>query len=301
MRLERRQSWLRVPSRHDQKIGMLTEIIDCLPPTARRYFIDLRNNQLGRETERYQTRLKDLRAQLAARNQGRSGWQEVEEWKYKEEMLDSLAIGYVQDAFATCQLYDIPLTRPVCDCLVRAAEQLVTVQYRAALQAQGQGVADVKIPLSVRQDSGTTRLRRIMSQIRPMIEAARVEDERKRIAVTQENEKYANKYTQVIMQHGGVINASQTGNVSAQQLTVEELGDLGSALASMRSFFKNQAESVDADEYIGLLASAQKAANEKDEGRMLGCLKQIPSQAWEIGKTVIPQVLLHYLKLHGLA
>jgi len=73
------------------------------------------------------------------------------------------------------------------------------------------------------------------------------------------------------------------------------------ALAEMRSFFKNQKESLDADEYVGLLASAEKAAGEKDESRMLGYLKQIPGGAWEIGKAVIPQVLLHYLKSRGMA
>ncbi len=53
--------------------------------------------------------------------------------------------------------------------------------------------------------------------------------------------------------------------------------------------------------HVGLLARAEKAAGEKDEDKMLGCLKEIPSKAWEIGKAVVPQVLLHYLKLHGMA
>jgi len=97
------------------------------------------------------------------------------------------------------------------------------------------------------------------------------------------------------------MNASQTGNVSAQQVTVGELDDLRPALAEMRAFFKKQEQSVDADECVGLLASAEKAAAEKDETKMLGYLKQIPSKAWEIGRTVIPQVLLHYLKLKGMA
>jgi hypothetical protein len=52
---------------------------------------------------------------------------------------------------------------------------------------------------------------------------------------------------------------------------------------------------------VGLLASAEKAAGEKDESKMFGYLMQIPSKAWGIGKVVAPQVLLHYLKLRGLA
>ena len=116
-----------------------------------------------------------------------------------------------------------------------------------------------------------------------------------------DKQRYGDTYNQSITQHGGVMNATQTGNVSAQQLTVAALNDLRPALTEMRTFFKKQGESVDADEYIGLLASAEKAVGEKDESKMLGYLKQIPAHAWEIGKAALPQVLLHYLKAHGLA
>jgi hypothetical protein len=276
----------------------MTEIKDCLPEGARRHFIDLRNVRLERETTKYQARMREFRGQLAARNQGRSGWQEMEEWKYKVELSDSLATGYVEDAFETCRLYEIPLTRSICDCLVKAVEQLLDAQYRHALQAQGQGLGDVKIPVSVRQ--GDSQHKRIMPRIRVMVETARVEDEKRRVAMAEEKEKRGVTYTQNITQHGGVMNASQTGNVSAQQLTVGELENLRPALTEMRAFFKKQ-ESVDADEYVGLLASAEKAAAEKDESKMLGYLKQVPSKAWEIGKAVIPQVLLHYMKLRGMA
>jgi hypothetical protein len=278
----------------------MTEIMNCLPEGARKHFINLRNVRLEAETARYNARLTELRAQIAARSQGRSGRQEMEEWKYKEELSNSLATGYVQDALETCQLYDIPLTLPICECLVKAVEELLDVQYRNALTAQGQGLAGVKIPLSVRQQGGY-RSRKIMPQIRVIIEAARLDDVKKRIAMAKEKERHGDIYTQNITQHSGMMNVSQTGNVSAQQLTVEELDDLRPALAEMRAFFKKQEGSVDADEYVGLLASAEKAAGEKDESKMLGYLRQIPSKAWEIGKAVVPQVLLHYLKLRGMA
>lgn len=278
--------------------------MNCLPEGTRKHFIDRRNIRLESETAKYKARLSELRAQFAAEGQGRSGWQDLEEWKYKEELSNSLATGYAQDALETCQMYDIPLTRPLCDCLVKAFEEMLVAQYRSALHAQGQGLADVKIPLSVRQQFGnvtTSRNFKIMPQIRVMIEAARVADVNKRVAMANEKEKYGNTYTQNITQHGGVMNASQTGDVSAQQLTVGELDNLRPALAAMRSFFKLQEDSVDSDEYVGLLARAEKAADEKDEDKMLGCLKEIPGKAWEIGKAVVPQVLLHYLKLHGMA
>jgi hypothetical protein len=41
----------------------------------------------------------------------------------------------------------------------------------------------------------------------------------------------------------------------------------------VRAFFKKHQESVDRDEYVGLLASAGKAADEKDDSKMLDCLK----------------------------
>lgn len=278
----------------------MTEIMNCLPEGARRHFIDRRNIRLEAERDRYHKRLEDLRAQMAARQQGRSGWQELEEWKYKEEYSNSLAMGFGQDAFETCQLYDIPITRQLCDCIVRAVEDLLLVQYQNALKASAQGgVGAVRIPLSVRQSSG--KRFKIMPQIRVMIEAARVENAKKRAADVNEQRKVGDSYTQNITQHGGVMNASLTGNISAQQITVAELDNLRPALAMMRAFLKAQPESVESDESIGLLAGAERAATEKDEGKMLACLKQISAKTWEVGKAVIPQVLLHYLKLRGLA
>jgi hypothetical protein len=278
----------------------MTEIKDCLPEAARKHFINLRNIRLEAETGRYRTRLSELRTQLAAKGQGRSGWQEMEEWKYKEELSDALATGYVQDAIETCDLYEIVLTEPLCHCLLKATEEMLNAQYHHALQAQAQGTSDVKIPLSVRQQ-GNMRARKVMTRIRVIVEEARVERLKKKATMEKQKEKQGDTYTQNIIQHGGVMNASQTGNVSTQQLTVGELENLRPALAEMRAFFKKQTESVEADEFVGLLASAEKAAAEKDEHKMLGYLKQIPSKAWEIGKVVAPQVLLHYLKQRGLA
>lgn len=106
-------------------------------------------------------------------------------------------------------------------------------------------------------------------------------------------------YNQINTQHGsGIMNVSQAGNVSVQQLTAGELDELRQALADVRSAFKQQ-DSIDADEYVGSLASAEKAARAGDEHKMLGFLKQIPERAWDISKVVIPQVLLAYLKAHG--
>jgi hypothetical protein len=275
----------------------ITEIRNCLPEGARKHFIDLRNIRLKAERSRFQARLNGLRAELAAKGQGRSGWQELEEWSYKEDLSNSLATGYVQDAFETCRLYDIPIAPPLSDCLVKAVEGLLLAQYQSALLAQGQGIGDVKIPLVVRLQDGA----RPRFKIRVMIETARVEDIKKRAAMAKEKEKPANTYHQNITQHGGVPNASQTGNVYAQQITVQELADLRTALAEVRTLLKAESQSLETDEQVGLLAMAEKAAADQDESKMLGFLKQIPSKAWDVGKVLVPQVLLHYLRLHNLA
>ncbi|HLJ85500.1 MAG TPA: hypothetical protein VKZ53_01675 [Candidatus Angelobacter sp.] len=276
----------------------MTEVKDCLPETARKHFINLRNVLHDATTEKYQTRLRDFRAQILSQNQGRSGLQQIQEWKLKEQHLESLTIEYVEAAIETCKLYEISLTQPLCNCLIKAAGDFLDIQFRRSLELHSQGIGGVKVPLSVRQQGNLNSVK-IMNRIKVAVETARVEDARKRNAMPKEG--YGDIYNQHIVQNGGVLNASQTGNISVQQITTTALNDLRPELAQMRAFFKKQEESVDTDEYVGLLASAEKAADEKDENKMLGYLKQIPGKAWEIGKAVIPPMLLHYLKAHDMA
>ncbi len=224
---------------------------------------------------------------MAVRNQVPSGWRPPQELKLTEEYLETLATEYVQAAIETCKLYDVPLTQSLCDCVVTAAGEFLDIQFRYALKSQALGTL-FGVP-------------KIMNRIKVAVENARVADGKERKAMAKEKQPYGDTYMQNITQHGGVMNASQTGNVSAQQLTVVALDELRPALAEMRAFFKKQEESTDTDECVGLLASAEKAASEKDESKMLGYLKQIPAKAWEIGKVVLPPVLLHYLKAHGMA
>jgi hypothetical protein len=106
----------------------MSEMMHCLPEGARGHFINLRNIRLTAETSKHRQRLANLGAELAAKGQhGRSGWQEMEEWKYAEELSDNLATGYVDDALATCRLYDIKITKPLCDCLLTAVEALLVI------------------------------------------------------------------------------------------------------------------------------------------------------------------------------
>lgn len=119
--------------------------------------------------------------------------------------------------------------------------------------------------------------------------------------MSKEPAKNGHTYVQNIHQAGGMMNASQTGNVYAQQFTVADFEQLSSALADLRSHLRKQDDSVETDEQLGLLAGAQKAAQEKDESKMLACLRQVSPRVWDITKAVVPQVLLHLLKTQGLA
>ena len=239
---------------------------------------------------------------MAARGIGRSGIQIIQEWTLSENLANEMAKGEVEDALETCRLYDIPVTHQLCDCIVNGAESLLTIKFAQTISAQSLRSAEMVMPPQAQQqleNMASVRRYRIMPEIRVMAETARIEDDKKRIAMETERDKYGDTYHQYITQHGGVMNASQTGDVSAQQITVADFDKLQPALSEMRAFFKKQ-DSLDADEYAGFLAGAQKAAQEKDEGKMHGFLRQIPAKAWEIGQPLIGQALVHYLKAHGL-
>ena len=132
----------------------MTEIKDCLPEAARKHFINLRNIRLGsRNYFATRERLTETSCTACGQegkvDQAGKRWKK---WKYKEELSDALAIAYVKGtAIETCELYEIPLTEPLCECLAKATDEMLDAQYRNALQAQAQEVSDVKIPLSVRQ------------------------------------------------------------------------------------------------------------------------------------------------------
>jgi hypothetical protein len=283
----------------------MTEIRNCLPESTRRHYIDQRNIRLESEQAKYTAKVAELRGQVAAMGIIRSGPHEVRIWKCKEEFLNNLAIGYLQDAFDTCRLYDVPLTRARCDCLLKSVEDLLVVQYGHAMKSSAQGGDNITIPLSARQQLAASlsgRRFNIMTQIRVMIERERVEDEKMRAAMTAPKEKPGDTYhfNQSITQHGGVMNASQTGDVRAQQVTINELTNLQSALAETRAAFKGLGDSVDIDESVGYIAGAEKAAKEGNETKVLQLLKQVSEKTWDVGKAVIPQLVLSYLKSHGL-
>lgn len=280
----------------------------CLPDHARRHFINLRGLRLERDLRDYQARLRDFRSEWAAKSAVRLGWQDAKEWKMSEEYLDALASGYVQDAIDTCNLYDIPLTSQICQCLEQSAAGYLVGQYGNKLRMHGATPASVKVPLSMRQSlAGQIQNRNfpILSEIQIMLEKARVASQKGRTTVTSEKSHPTSIFVQNIHQEGGYMNASQNGDVQIQQLTVSDLELFAASFSDMRALLKQQEPSVEIDESVGLLAGAQRAAASKDEGKMMGYLKQIPTKSWELVKATAPQVLsqslLHFLKEHNLA
>ena len=57
---------------------------------------------------------------------------------------------------------------------------------------------------------------------------------------------------------------------------------------------------METDEHIDYLAAAERAAKEKNESKMLGCLKMIGSKGWDLIKAVAPTALLVYAKANGI-
>lgn len=252
----------------------MTEIVDCLPARAKAHFINLRNMRMEDAISRYQSSLRDLRSQMAARGIGRSSIQMTQEWTLSEKLSNEMAKDHVEGALDTCRLYDIPLTRQLCDCILNASEEFLRIKFEQTVSTQRLRSSEMTMPPQAQQQfesMASNRRYGIMPEIRVMIETARVEDEKKRIAIENERGKLGDTYNQYITQRSGVMNASQTGDVSAQQITVSDLETLHAALAQMRAFFKQQ-DSLDADEYADPSVRRSFVMDIKDRRRLASAL-----------------------------
>jgi hypothetical protein len=115
----------------------------------------------------------------------------------------------------------------------------------------------------------------------------------------------ATTYIQNVNQHGAGNSVSQLGDTHTNILQIGDMSGLKQELAAIRAALKAQPDSLEADEVLGSLASAEKAAHGNDEHGVERALGKITKGGWEIVKKVAPtvgsEVLLHYLKLHGMA
>ncbi len=164
----------------------MSEIKDCLPQRAVPHFVALSSMRIDSEARSYQQKLAESRAQAAAHGRAKSGGQELREWELKQNQSNAIATGLVEDFIATCKLYEIPITSSLCGRLLQAVQDMLHAHYRNALNAHAHGVPSApKIPLSVRTQMSVPRFP-ILNSIRVMVEKARVEDEKSRLAMTKE-------------------------------------------------------------------------------------------------------------------
>lgn len=132
----------------------MSEITDCLPHQTKKHYINLRNIHQESGIERYQSGLRSLKADLAARGLTNSGMMVAGEWRLKEELSDALAEGFLQAAFETLRLYEFVLTASMRDCMERAVEDQLTAFWKNALTSFGQGLPNSGIPLNVEAADG---------------------------------------------------------------------------------------------------------------------------------------------------
>jgi hypothetical protein len=192
----------------------MTEIKDCLPENARKHLIDLQNIRGAAETEKYRERLVACRRESAARSQVPSGLQDLAEWKLKEDLGDNLTKGYVEDALVTCRLYDIALTPTLCDCLIKAAQGFLDTHYRNAFRASAQAKEHIEIPGALKKLSDLNA-KKLMPHIRVTIEAARVEDEKKRLAY--ENQARTKEATAIHIHNSNITTVGEVRSEGAKE------------------------------------------------------------------------------------
>lgn len=279
------------------------EIKDCLPDgEARKHFLNLRNRSLQSSTEAYQRDLTLLRATFAQRGTLGSGQQFAQELKLTEEQIDRRAKAYLDDALDTIQLYRIPLTQPLCDCLEQAMRHMLAASYVNAAATLGRAISQQRSPerWHVSLANGMHQRRfKAMSDISIRLTESRLAYERQEEQRVSESDAKGHTYIQYNTVHqGGTINASQTGDVHAE--TVNDFDAIAIDLAQVRMELKKREPSLETDEHIGYLAAAEKAAKEKNESKMLGYLKMIGSKGWDLIKAVAPQALVLYAKAHGI-
>lgn len=283
----------------------MSDFINCLPPNARAHYIALRNVRQSADREKYDAKLRDLRNEAAARGILRSGMTYKAEWDTKAEFLDTLAVGHVEEALEACKLYEVELTPALCACLETTARDFLATQYNMQIQNKARGVLDVHIPNSAIQAMSNNLRNKtfsVMSQIKVTIEKARVEDVKRRATVKKPE---GTTYHQHVHQYGDNSSVTQTGDITIHQYTVNDFKQLTVELDALRAGLRQQTSTVDADETIGLLAGAEKASKENDQPKVTSCLSRISKAGWEMIKTSAPkitsEIILHYLRLHGLA
>jgi hypothetical protein len=158
----------------------MTELQNCLPEQARPFFIRLRNSKWEELGQSYKAKLSTSRSEAAAKNVLKSGLQIKVEWDLTVAHMGDRAVGYFEAAIETCTLYDIKLTRPLCDCIETAVKDLLLAQQRNAVSNAAKNIPGaVPLPLSSRQQlSDRPQSLPRYNDIMIALERARVESEK---------------------------------------------------------------------------------------------------------------------------
>lgn len=156
----------------------MPEIMNCLPESARRHFLRLKNEKSEAARSEHTRKLADLRGESAARGVLRSGHQELAEWQLAEEFIGKLAWSYFESAVETCTLYEIALDPRLAKCIEDGVRAFIVAQYRNAIQQTGTAGGHIKIPLhlrgSIASNAGDCRFP-IFNSILIELEKARIE------------------------------------------------------------------------------------------------------------------------------
>lgn len=275
---------------------------NCLPSKARNHYITLRSSRLDASAQEYAESSKALANEHAAKGLLQSGAFIKALMSLIAESSNNLVIGMVQDAVNTCKLFEVEITDEMRKCLIRASEDLAAIKQTHAVQAIANRTNTFNLPSgAVNQiQRQLTAAITPMGRIRVLIETAYREGINQRKRMERDDSKKGTLIQQYITQQGdGTINATMIGDIATHQTTVNDFAALTAGISALREHFKS-INTLEADEYAGILAAAQKAAQEKDESKLVHFIKTIPSKAWEVGKPLITAALSHFLMTHGI-
>jgi hypothetical protein len=157
-------------------------IEQCLPASSRRYYIRLRAQKHEEAMERHREQLISLRRENAARGALPSGKQLLAEWQLSEEFIGEMALGFLDAALETCELFQIPLDLNLSACIEKEIESYIEVQFRHALRNRSR--SNIAAPVSTNiMDSFAGRIRtasfKILNPIQIRLERAGVSGTRR--------------------------------------------------------------------------------------------------------------------------
>jgi hypothetical protein len=169
----------------------MTDMNDCLPTVeAKKHYVRLSGSRRKKSVETRNAGLANIRQDAAMRGHRRAGKTFSALADLSAASIDELTKGLVEDAIATCNLYDIELTRELCACFEQAAHDHLETQKDFLIQHQSQSLPYEPTQLvQALQSRIEIKKFSVMNDIGVLIERARVEDETRRQALAKSSYK----------------------------------------------------------------------------------------------------------------